>query len=139
MSVPVNQRSHGKLEACVKAHSLCVYTIQITANKKIFKEEYQAALTDKIIATALNVHTLAWSANNVLVKTPEDLRKRQKLQEDAAIQCNILLSLIEIAKPIFRLATKRVTYWSTMAIETRGLIRAWKEMDARRYKEKSGV
>lgn len=139
MSVPVNQRSHGKLEACVRAHGLCAYTLQITANKNVFTVEYQAALTDRIIATALNIHTLTWSANNTLVKTPEDLRKRQKLQEDAAIQCNILLSLIEIAKPIFHLTTKRVVYWSSMAIETRGLIRAWKETDARRYKEKTGV
>ena len=139
MSVPANQRSHGRLEACVKAHALCVYTLQITSNKKVFAAEYQTALTDKIIATALNIHTLAWSANNTLVKTPEDLRKRQRLQEDAAIQCNILLSLIEIAKPIFHLTSKRVIYWSEMTIEARGLIRAWKETDARRYKEKTGV
>lgn len=139
MSVPVNQRTHGKLEACVKAHELCVYTLRITSNKKIFTVEYQEALTDRIISTALNIHLLAWSANNVLVKRPEDLAKRQKYQEDAAIQCNVLLSLIEIAKPIFHLSTKRVIHWSAMAIATRGLIRAWKDSDARRYEEKNGV
>ena len=37
MSVPVNERSHGKLEACVKARELCVYTLRITVNPKIFK------------------------------------------------------------------------------------------------------
>ena len=53
MSVPVNQRTHGKLEACVKAHELCVYTLRIASNKKIFTVEYQEALTDRIISTAL--------------------------------------------------------------------------------------
>lgn len=45
MSVPVNERSHGKLEACVKAKELSAYTIKITANPKVFKPEYQRALT----------------------------------------------------------------------------------------------
>lgn len=47
MSVPVNERSHGKLEACVKAKELSAYTLRITVNPKIFKPEYQHALTDK--------------------------------------------------------------------------------------------
>ena len=139
MSVPVNQRSQSKLEACVKAHDLCVYTLQITANDKIFKAEYRAALTDKIIATALNIHTLAWSANNVIVKGPEDLKGRNRLQDEAVIQCNVLLSLIEIAKSLFHLSTKRVIYWSAKAIETRNLIKAWKESDKKRFRKNNGV
>ena len=95
MSVPVNERSHGKLEACVKARELCVYTLRITVNPKIFKPEYQHALTDKIVDTAL-----------------------------------------EIAKPIYHLATKRVIFWSGLAIETRKLIRAWREADRKRYSAK---
>lgn len=73
MSVPENARTKGKLEACVKAHDLACYTLQITTNKKNFPEQFQAALTDKIVSAALDIHTLAWSANNVLVNSPEDL------------------------------------------------------------------
>jgi hypothetical protein len=40
MSVPVNQRSHGKLEAYVKAYELAGYTLKITKNKKVFSDEY---------------------------------------------------------------------------------------------------
>lgn len=133
MSVPLNQRSHGKLEACVKAHGLCCYTLQITANKKIFVPSYQEALTGRIIDTAISIHTLCWSANNILVNSAEDLVERTSFQEQAAIQCNILLSLIEIAKKIFHLSTKRVTYWSGLAVETRNLIRGWKTSDMKRY------
>ncbi len=133
MSVPVNERSQGKLEVCVKAHSLCCYTLQITSNKKIFTVEYQESLTNKIVETALDIHTLCWSANNVLVNSPEDLKARTACQDKAAIKCNVLLSLIEIAKTIFHLSSKRVVYWATLAVETRNLIRAWRASDLKRY------
>lgn len=136
MSVPVNERSHGKLEACVKARELAVYTLRITKNPKVFKPEFQNALTDKIIAAALDIQNLSWSANNILVNSAEDLRQRLDYQERAASACNSLLSLIEIAKPIFHLATKRVTYWSGLAIDTRKLLRAWKDADRKRYSAK---
>ena len=136
MSVPVNKRSHGKLEVCVKAHDLCCYVLKITATKKIFSTEYQESLTDKIIETAINIHTMCWCANNVLVNNADDLKHRQELQEKAAIQCNLLLSLMDIAKTIFHLETKRIIYWGTLTMETRKLIRAWKESDAERYKAK---
>ena len=57
MSVPVNQRGQGKLEVCTKARDLAVYTLQITKNKKVFAEEYQTAITDKIISLALDIHS----------------------------------------------------------------------------------
>ena len=108
MSVPENARTKGKLEACVKAHDLACYTLQIATNKKNFPEQFQTALTDKIVSVALDIHTLAWSANNVLVNSPEDLAERLGFQERAAVACNILLSMIEVAHRVFHLPTKRV-------------------------------
>ena len=136
MSVPVNQRTHGKLEACVKAHDLCCYTLQITANKKNFTPEFQEALTNRIIEAAIDIHTLCWSANNILVNSTDDLRERTTYQGKAAIRCNILLSLIDIAKRVFHLSTKRATHWAGKTIETRNLIRAWRESDLKRYSTK---
>ena len=124
------------MEACVKARELCVYTLRITVNPKIFKPEYQHALTDKIVETALEIQNLSWSANNVLVNSAEDMYRRLDYQDRAADACNNLLSLIEIAKPIYHLATKRVIHWSGLAIETRKLIRAWREADRKRYSAK---
>ena len=141
MSVPVNQRGHGKLESCVKAHDLCCYTLRITSNKKIFTVEYQDVLTDRINSIALSIHALCWTANNILVNSAEDMERRLDLQERAAIECNNLLSLMDIAKSIFHLATRRVKYWGGQTVETRNLIRAWRESDRKRYsaKFKNGV
>ena len=133
MSVPVNQRSEGKLEACVKAHDLCCYTIQITSNPKNFPEKYQHAMTDKIVSAAIDIHTLAWSANNIYVNSKEDFQRRIALQEEAAIKCNVLISLIEVAHRVYHLSSKRVFHWTGKAVETRNLIRGWRDKDRKRY------
>ena len=138
MSVPVNQRSEGKLEACLKAHDLCCYTIQITSNPKNFPEKYQHSLTDKIVAAAIDIHTLAWSANNVYVNSKEDFQRRIALQEEAAIKCNVLISLIEVAHRVYHLSSKRVFFWTGKAVETRNLIRGWRDSDRRRYSPQYG-
>lgn len=136
MSVPVNQRTHGKLEACVKAKELCCYTVKITSNKKIFVAEYQEALTNRIIDCALNIHLFSWGANNILVNSVEDMRERLLLQEKAALECNQLLALMEVAKSVFHLSSKRIEYWAGRTIETRTLIKAWRESDRKRYSAK---
>lgn len=133
MSVPVNKRTPGKLEVCIKSRDLAVYTLKITKNKKIFDAEYQDAIIDKIISTALNIHTFVWTANNILVNSRQDMIERLSLQDKAAVQCNILLSLIDIAKPLFHLKTKRVMYWGEQVINVRRLIRSWRNADYKRY------
>ena len=139
MSVPVNQRSESKLEVCVKARELACYTLQITKNKKIFVEEYQDAITNKIIRVALDIHMCVWAANNILVNSKEDFATRHALQDKAALDCNILLSLIDIAKPLFHLDTKRVIYWGRNTVNVRNMIRAWRDSDRKRYTKHLGV
>ena len=80
MSVPENARTKSKLEVNAKAHDLCCYTLQITANKKIFTENYQRSLTDRIVAVAIGIHVDCWNANNIYVKCAEPCKKRQLFQ-----------------------------------------------------------
>lgn len=135
MSVPVEQRSHGKLEAYTKAYELVTYTMKITSNKKIFTVEYQEQLTDYIIASALDIYMLVGYANGLQVKTQKDapnFEKRIEAQETALKRCGDLTRLIFIAKPIFHLSSKRVKYWTGLTKETRTLIKAWSDSDRKR-------
>ena len=137
MSVPVNQRSHGKLEACSKAYELVTYTLKITKNKKIFTVEYQECLTNHIISAALDIFMMASSANEKLVKSENDLQNYQDrlgLQRAALDRCGDLIRLIYIAKPVFHLTSKRVKYWHGLTKETKNLIKAWNEADEKRFK-----
>ena len=139
MSVPVNQRKQGKLEVCLKAHDLCVYTLQITKNEKVFVKDYQAQLTDKIVQCAMDIHLNIWMANNCRVACAEDYALRRRFQNLALSNCVSLLSLIDLAQSIFHLSGKRVTYWSQKVIDVRTLVRSWKASDAQRYKTKDGM
>lgn len=138
MSVPVNQRSESKLEVCVQAHDLCCYTLQITSNKKHFPEQYQHSLTDKIVDASIEIHSLVWGANNVLVNSPDAYKMRISMQERAAAKCNVLISLIEVAHRVYHLSTKRVVFWTSKAVLTRNLIRGWREKDKKRYSAQYG-
>lgn len=136
MSVPVNERSHGKLEAYFKAFELATYTLKITANKKVFTVEYQEQLTDLIIKAALEVYLMVGDANDLIVKTEKDHKNfldRIDLQKQAVKKCSDLNKLILLAKPIFHLSSKRVKYWVGLTNETKSLIKAWCNSDYKRF------
>lgn len=136
MSVPVNQRSHGTLEAYTKAYELATYTLRITKNKKIFTEDYQEQLTDYIISSALDIYMLTGYANSLTVKTSKDKDNydaRIRAQNEAIRRCGDLIRLIFIAKPIFHLSSKRVKYWHGLTKDTRNLIKAWSDSDVKRF------
>ena len=118
------------------AHELAVYTIKICCNPKVFTLEYQTALTNDIVDTAKNIAKLTMRANNVLVKSTQLAQLRLRYQHEAANCCNDLLVLIQLAKPVFHLAGKRVKYWGGLVLRARELIRAWQDANAKDYKEK---
>ena len=108
--------------------------MRITKNPKVFMPEYQTALTNDIINTAKEIFIKCWTANNIKVgDDAENYITRKRLQEEAARECNNLLALIQMAKPLFHLAGKRVKYWGKKTIEVRNEIRDWKAGDSKRY------
>lgn len=133
MAVAEGERSQSKLEVIVKTLDLATYTIRITNNPKVFLPEYRSSLTDDIIRTAKDIYIDAWTANNVLVKTADDWKIRKALQERAARNCNNLLALMQMAKSVFHLKSKRVKYWGEKTITVRGYIRDWRDGDSQRY------
>lgn len=136
MSVPVNQRSHGKLEAYVKAYELAGYTLKITKNKKVFSDDYRECLTDRIVLAAVEIYLAVGTANDKQVRSANDRKEYERriaLQGKAIEQCGELIKLIVLAKSVFHLSSKRVKYWTGLARETRSLIGAWGDSDIRRF------
>ena len=134
MSVPESQRGKGKFDVIINALYLAQYTITITKNKNTFLPEYQSALTDDLIRSAKDIYINAWKANNIRVTSQEDWKERKYLQELSILECNSLLAMIQLAKKIFHLKSKRIKYWGELTIKAREGIRAWKESDTKRYK-----
>lgn len=136
MSVVEEKRRKGKLEVIIKALDLANYTIQITANEKVFDPKFRAAVTDDLISHAKDIYLICWTANNIRVSSEEAAKERLRLQDKAVTKCNTFLGLLDIAKKVFHLDTKRVTYWGSKIVECRKLIRAWRDTDRKRFKER---
>lgn len=132
MSVPVNQRSTGKLEVIVKARELAEYTIIIVSNPKHFDPEYKEAIGDKLVDTALKIYTLCFSANAVMLET--ERTERRIKQEEAVNLCNEFEALIELSKGLYHLSTKRCVYWVRQVQTVKKLIRSWRDSDAKRLR-----
>lgn len=132
-NVPDTPQNRG-LYACDCARQLVIHTIKICNNKNIFLPEYQNAMTDKIVEVATDIFVNAWGANNIRVDNdPERWRNRHNLQELSVNECNRLLGLIQIAKTLFHLKSKKVKYWGELTIKTRNYLQKWKESDVKRY------
>ena len=136
MSVVEEKRRKGKLEVIIKTLELANYTIQITANEKVFDPKFRAAVTDDLISHAKDIYLICWTANNIRVSNEEAFRERLRLEDKAIVKCNTFLGLLDIAKKVFHLDTKRVTYWGSKIVECRKLIRAWRDSDRKRYNER---
>lgn len=139
MSVPVPKRGHGELEVNTKARALTVYTLKILENPKWFPKE-QAAFIAKLQDCAIEIQALCWEANSIKVgESIERYRRRIDKQDQAAETCNRLMMLIETAKPLFHLESRRVRYWIGMTKELRTMIRAWRDKDAQRLRPEAGA
>jgi len=134
MSVVEGARNKGKLEVIIKALDLADYTIKITANEKVFDPKFRAAITDDLVAHAKDIYLICWTANNIRVTSDiETYKKRKELQDEAIAKCTVFLGMLDIAKKVFHLETRRVTYWGNKIINCRKLIRAWRNADKKRY------
>lgn len=124
-----------QLEACEKAMELALHTIKICATKKNFLPEYQEALTNDIIRCSKDIYIYTWNGNNVYVtKDNGAWVEREKWQDKAIQKCNELLAMINIARRLFHLRGNKVSYWSQMVLETRGLIRKWREATVKQFR-----
>ena len=122
-----------KFGLLTRAQALVKYTLQITSNEKVFKPEYQRALTDDINNAAKTIFLSAFEANNIWVEDESDIRRRYAKQKEALIACDRLLALMEIAYSVFHLRAKRIKYWGTKTVDVKHRLRAWISSDAKRY------
>ena len=135
MGPPQKDVSKNKLTVIIKAMQLAKYTLVITKNKNVFTPEYQEALTDKLIKTAISIYTKCWTANNIRVTGPDSKRERLSLQSQAVGRCVKLLALMDLAKSVFHLKSPKIKFWASQAVEVKTLVRSWHESDTKRYKD----
>ena len=136
MSVPLNERSEGKLEVIVKARELAVCTIQITNNPKNFNPTIDMTMIAMLKQSAIRIYQLCRQANKMPLDPflRREAEERRKMQNLAMAQCEDLSGLIEISKSLYHLSSKRVRYWTDLTYKLQAKIKAWRDSDLRRYR-----
>lgn len=138
MSVPEGEREDGKFTLPIRALALSTYTIHITSNEKVFRPEFQEALTNDIVETAKNIYMRIQDANDTPVRVGTTYHRRDWIervgyQREAYRNAKRLLRLIDMAKPVFHLSSKRVKYWGGLTREVKNRISGWIESDRQRF------
>ena len=111
-----------------------MYTLRILENEKWFPQG-QKPFIDKLRDCAIEIQALCWEANEIKVNgSMERYLRRIDMQDQAAEKCNRMNMLIETAKPLFHLESKRVRYWIKQTSDLRNMIRGWREKDIARLK-----
>lgn len=133
MAVPEGRRSKSKLDAAIQARKLAAYTIEITSNDKKFPPEFREILGKSYAELAIKIFNSCWAANNIRVTSKAAWNKRKELQDEAVRTCVVLLADIDLGAEVYKLPTKRIEYWSELVVETKKIIKAWRDVDQKRY------
>ena len=132
-----NERSVSKFNTLDSALKLVSYTSGILVNEKIFNPKYQKMI-DRISEETMMIYHNCRVANNINVNVSgEELKynalTRLKLENEALILCESLITDIMISQKLFHLKASRVRYWTALTVDTKELIKAWYKSEKRRY------
>jgi hypothetical protein len=134
MSVMAAKRSEGTLDVIIKAKELCIHTIKITHNEKVFPKRYRFSITEKLQTQTIEILMLLVEANEIYPKTKAEAEERMLLQKRACAKCRSLLTMIDISKELFGMDMGKVAYWAKLAAEVRNKAVAWQVKDSERFK-----
>lgn len=135
MAVPEGKRTQSKLEVQTKARELANYTTTICSNEKIFPKRERWMLTNRIVNTVLTIMEEVDTANDIYVSTKVDFDLRRTSQTIALSYTARLLGLMQLAYEKYNIEDKRIKYWTQLVVDTRELIKKWRQSDSDRYKK----
>lgn len=131
-NVPQTQ-ANMMLDACTKALDLAIHTVKICSNDKVFPKNFNLDIANKCSSLAVDIYTTVYAANNIYI-SKDNIRRwpeREELQHKALILCDELISLINIAKRLYKIKSRKYEYWATITIDTRAKIKAWHDANAK--------
>jgi hypothetical protein len=133
VSVPAGLRKTGKFLVLTKAQDLVMHVLKITQNKKVFTPEYDKALLEDIITSTKDIYLAASEANEIWPEYERDWQDRRILQLKAIHMCERLVHLVELAKRVYHLPSRRACYLVGRVDEVQGLLKDWCSSDKKRY------
>ena len=115
------------LKVIVKAKELATHSLKITSNSNRYPKKYRHSLCDKIQNTSLDIFAILLEANRINNTTNRQLRC--ELITRAIMNCDILLSYIEISMNLELLNSNSAAYWSKMVSDVKFMAIAWRKSE----------
>lgn len=124
-----------KLYAIDAAFKLEQHTLQCCKNKKYFTDEYDDAITNKLIDAATGAYDDACVANSIRVTSADTWIERRDLQKSAIRKVARMRPRLNSARKCNHLRKGKVEYWIGLVLDAQELLTKWYAADKKRYKE----
>ena len=137
MSVVSGKRKEGKLQVLRAARELVVYTLKACKNEKVFPKAYRWMLTQKIVNEAMDILGCIRRANATMADTEMNYQYRHQQQSEAYAHTEALLAFIDIAYEVLGIESRRVEYWTGLAVNTESKLQGWSRSTTRQWTKDS--
>ncbi len=116
--------SDTKLKVIVKAKELMKHTYILTSNANRYPKKFRHSLVDRMQIISMKVYELLLEANRINNQTEK--RIRCETITKAIMNCDKLLTYIELSMELNVLNPNSAAYWSKMVSDVKYMAIAWR-------------
>lgn len=113
-----------KLKIIVKAKELMKHTYILTSNANRYPKKFRHSLVDRMQIVSMDIYELLLEANRINNQTEKKVRCETITK--AIINCDKLLTYIELSMELEVLNPKSAQYWSKMVSDVKYMAIAWR-------------
>ncbi len=113
-----------ELKVIVKAKELMKHTYVLTSNPNRYPKKFRHSLVDRMQIVSMDIYELLLEANRINNQTEK--RVRCETITKAIMNCDKLLTYIELSMELEVLNPKSAEYWSKMVSDVKYMAIAWR-------------
>lgn len=113
-----------ELKVIVKAKELMKHTYVLTSNANRYPKKFRHSLVDRMQIVSMDIYELLLEANRINNQTEK--RVRCETITKAIMNCDKLLTYIELSMELNLLNHNSAAYWSKMVSDVKFMAIAWR-------------
>ena len=113
-----------ELKVIVKAKELVKHTYVLTSNANRYPKKFRHSLVDRIQLVSMDIYEFLLEANRINNKTEKQIRCETITK--AIMNCDKLLTYIELSMELNILSSNSAAYWSKMVSDVKYMAIAWR-------------
>ena len=113
-----------KLKVIVKAKELMKHTYILTSNANRYPKKFRHSLVDRMQIVSMDIYEFLLESNRI--NNQIEKRIRCETITKAIMNCDKLLTYIELSKELEILNPKSAQYWSNMVSDVKYMAIAWR-------------